>query len=866
MSDVVRLTNCTFGGPVFVYVKDGKIVRVTPIDFDETDGPSWKIEARGRTFTPPRKATIQVHAACYKSTVYSPDRILYPMKRVDFDHKGERNIQNRGISGFERISWEEALDIVEDEITRIKEKYGSTAIYMAPSSHHLWGNIGYRHSALFRFMNTMGFTYTDHNPDSWEGWHWGGMHMWGFSHRLGIPEQYGLLEDGLKHAEMIVFWSADPETTAGHYSGMDTTIRRKWLKDLGVKMVFIDPYFNSTAILFNDKWIAPRAGTDVALAHAIAYVWITEGLYDKEYVDTHTYGFDEWAQYILGKGEDGVPKTPEWAEKETTVPAYEIRALAREWARKNTYLAAGGLGGWGGACRSATGNEWARAMIALATMQGMGKPGSNIWSTVCGAPVDHSFYFPGYAEGGISGDTENTAAGYALAWRMFDGKNSRPVISNTSTAAGAHIPRLRIPECITNQRFEWRGRGFCGGAIEHQFHKYEHPAPGYPPIRMLYKYGGSQIGTMCETNRYARMYHSENLEFALFQSIWFEGETPFADLILPACTNFERYDISEFGNCSGYIPDNYSFCNHRVIVMQKKAIEPLGESKSDYEIFRAITRRFGLEDVFAEGKDELDWCRQMFYATDLPKYVTWEEFFEKGYFVVPDNDKGKPPVALRWFAEDRRRDTPDWGPRPGEHNKGGKGLQTTTGKVEFVSTSLMRLNAEDDRERPPMHQYIPSWEGHHTKELFEKYPLALISPHPRFSFHTMSDGKDSFVNDIKDHRMLIDGHYYWIIRINTEDAAERGIKTGDLVRAFNDRGDVILAAKITERVPKGVVHAYESCAVYKPLGKPGRSADIGGCVNILTPSRFITRYSCGMAPNSCLIQVKKWNGDKLERF
>ena len=87
-------------------------------------------------------------------------------------------------------------------------------------SHHLWGNVGYRFSAYNRFMNLVGFTYAEHNPDSWEGWQWGGAHMWGFSHRLGIPEQYDLLEDALKHTEMMVFWSADPETTGGVYGSL----------------------------------------------------------------------------------------------------------------------------------------------------------------------------------------------------------------------------------------------------------------------------------------------------------------------------------------------------------------------------------------------------------------------------------------------------------------------------------------------------------------------------------------------------------------------------------------------------------------------------------------------------------------------
>ncbi len=109
---VMRYTNGTNGGPIFVYVKDNKILRVTPLEFDDEDAPSWSIEARGKTFTPPRRTTLHSHAMAQKSMVYSKDRILYPMKRVDFDPDGERNIQNRGISEFERISWDEALDIV----------------------------------------------------------------------------------------------------------------------------------------------------------------------------------------------------------------------------------------------------------------------------------------------------------------------------------------------------------------------------------------------------------------------------------------------------------------------------------------------------------------------------------------------------------------------------------------------------------------------------------------------------------------------------------------------------------------------------------------------------------------------------------
>jgi len=495
-------------------------------------------------------------------------------------------------------------------------------------------------------------------------------------------------------------------------------------------------------------------------------------------------------------------------------------------------------------------------MISLAAMQGLGKPGRNIWSTTQGAPCNTKFMFPGYAEGGISGDVDNSAAGFRFANRLF--AYSQGTRSSINAPMGQHIPRLKIPECILEGKLEWRGKGFCGPSIEAQFHRYKYPADGYPEIQMYYRYGGSFFGTMCETNRYVKAYKTDRLPFAVSQAIWFEGEAKFADIILPACTNFERWDISEFANCSGYIPDSYTQCNHRVIVLQKKCIEPLGESKSDYEIFAYLSKYLGLYDVYTEGGlTEFDWVKRYFDATDLPKYTTWDEFFKKGYFVVPVPEDYKPTPALRWFAEGRRKDTPDWGPPPECQEEFGKGLQTTSGKIEFVSSSLKKFDPSDE-ERPLIPKYIPSWEGHHTTRLFNKYPLQLISPHPRYSFHTMGDGKESFLNEVKNHRILVDGYYYWIVRINTKDAEERGIKDKDLVRIYNDRGSVICAAQVTERVPPGTVHSYESCAEYDPIGKPGESPDRGGCINILTPSRYITKNSCGMAPNSCLVQIEKY--------
>ena len=128
-----------------------------------------------------------------------------------------------------------------------------------------------------RFMHMLNYTPILDNPDSWEGWHWGATHTYGFHWRLGMPPQFDLLEDGLKNTEMIVFWSNDPDSTRGTYSGQESAIWRVWLKEKGVKTVFIDPFYNYTNAAMDGTWLAPRPGSDTALAMAIAYVWITEG-------------------------------------------------------------------------------------------------------------------------------------------------------------------------------------------------------------------------------------------------------------------------------------------------------------------------------------------------------------------------------------------------------------------------------------------------------------------------------------------------------------------------------------------------------------------------------------------------------------
>ena len=843
---------CTVGGPVRVYVEDGVITRVRPLVFDDkADAPSWSIDARGRKFSPPRKTTLQTYTVPERQRVYE-NRIHYPMRRKHFDPNGERHPELRGKDEYVRISWDEALDIVASEITRIQGKYGKAAVTAMTSSHHNWGLLHYKMGPMPRFFNILGYSQCADNPDSWEGWHWGTPHVWGHWWRLGFCEQSELLQDALKNTEQIIYWSVDPNSTSYMYSGQENLIWRIWMKELGIKFVVIDPYCNCTASAMGDKWISPRPGTDAALAEAIAYVWLTEDTYDHFFVENRTYGFDVWKEHILGQGEDGTSKTPQWAEDICDVPAHTIIALAREWASKKTMLAAGSIFGATGACRTAYGTEWPRLCVYLMSMQGFGKPGVNFWGGTGGAaPIDYRFNFPGYSDNGW--DAMGLVAEKCYFPDVSANPDGNPVTQKTY--------RILLPDIVMNPPVSWMGEGFCGNSIEQQFTRLTCPeeGPNGAPIKMIHRHGGSFISTMTETNRWVQMYQHENLEFVVMQDCHWQSETRFGDIILPATTCFEHSDISEWGSAGGYGKNDMNG-NHRIILYQQKCIEPLWESKPDYEIYRLLAARLGFEDRYTEGNSMEDWERKIFEYSDLPKVTTFEEFRKKGYYVLPAMpDDEEPRVSLRWFYEGRPNDLYSEVLNPNLGTDKAHLLGTPSGKVEFVSQTLQKYAPEDD-ERKPTARYIPSWEGHTTGELTDKYPLQMISPHPRFSYHTHNDNKSYWLDDIPQHRVKKGGYAYWPVRINPGDAEARGIKEGDLVKLYNDRGAVICIALVTERMRPGTVHSYESGAKYDPLepGKAG-SPDRGGCINILAPSRTLSKRVPGEANNSCLVEIAKWN-------
>ena len=371
------LSGGIFGAcPCAVDVKDGKVIRIRPLHWDSKYDPetfnAWKIEKNGKTLEPLLKAVPAPWSLAYKKRTYSPNRIKYPLKRVDWDPNGERNPQNRGKSKYVRISWDEAAELVAAEIKRIHKKYGPLAILVQGDGHGECKMVHAPHGCSTLLLDKMGgFTQQVRNPDSWEGWYWGSKHVWGKGFIGMMAPADNIVNDICQNSDMVVVWGGDPETTTWGFRGQFASRLLFFWNEIGLKQVYINPDLNYAAAIHADKWIPILPNTDAALQLAIMYVWITEGTYDKEYVETHTVGFDKIKAYVLGE-EDGVPKTPQWASPKCGVPVWTIKALARDWAKKTVTI---GHYFGGGMARGPYSHEPARLEVVLLGMQGLGKPG-----------------------------------------------------------------------------------------------------------------------------------------------------------------------------------------------------------------------------------------------------------------------------------------------------------------------------------------------------------------------------------------------------------------------------------------------------------------------------------------------------------
>jgi len=805
-----------------VDVKDGKIIRIRPAryydQYTKEDVKPWVMHARGSTFEPSEKSLIPPLSLAYKKRVFSPGRVRYPMKRVDWDPKGERNPQNRGVSKYKRISWDEALDLIAGEIRRVQETYGPTAILTQCDQHGENKVVHGPHGCMKKLLTILGgFTAQIRDADSWEGWWWGAKHVWGCEPVGQQMPQKNLLYDISKNAELLLFWGCDQETTVWGWQGQLTSRLSYWWTELGIKQIYISPDCNYANAVHADKWIPVLPNTDAALYLAIAHQWIKDGTYDKEYIATHAYGFDKFEDYVMGR-EDGVPKSAEWASPITGVPSRIIKALAAEWASKRTTIC---IGNGGPGIRGPYATEPARLQVLCLAMQGLGKPGCNQAKMIEWGLLDS------FEQMSPPAPSVLTDLGAAYT-------GSTPAVTNHPS----FIPKSLVPKAILEGEIDWYGNESEFTTREDQFVHYKYPADGCSKVHMVWTDSPSWITCWNAGNDYVKAIRKPEIEFMLCQHPWLENDALFADLILPVNTMLEEDDIGS---------DIFSG-QMNMLFLEERCIEPLGESFSDYEVVCKIAERLGVLEEYTGGKTIPELIRLGYETSRAAHLISWEELREKGYYVVPPApDWEKIPAGLIQFYED-----PEKYP-----------LSTPTGKVEFYSTGLAE-HFPDDEERPPVPKWIAKGPYHEETigtERSKKYPLLVMSNHPRWGIHSEHDDI-TWLREIETCKVKgPDGYQYHPLWINPVDAAERGIKKGDVVSIFNERGIVLAGAYVTERIMAGTV-GIDHGAKYDPI-VPGE-IDRGGAINTIVPRNTTSKNACGHAVSGFLAQVEKPDMEELE--
>ena len=345
----------------------------------------------------------------------------------------------------------------------------------------------------------------------------------------------------------------------------------------------------------------------------------------------------------------------------------------------------------------------------------------------------------------------------------------------------------------------------------------------YPDVRLIYWAGGNPLTHLWQTNKVVEAWRRP--ETIIVQDPFWTATAKFADIVLPATTTFERNDIEV---CGAY--------SHEYIVAMRKVIEPLFESRNDIDILTGVAKRLGFEHAFTEGKGEMDWIRS-FYAATLKQAAemkiempAFDAFWEQGRvtFPVPEAAKGYTSHA-------------DFRENPALHPLG-----TPSGRIELYSKTIEGYHYDDC---PPHATWLEPVEWLGSSQATQ-YPLHLLSPHPRYRLHSQLDN-----TWIREWYEVNEREPMWI---NIDDARERGIANGDVVRVFNERGEVLAGALVTDRVRRGVVILHEG-AWYDPE-TPERDGSLckHGLVNVLTLDKGTSQLAQANVANTTLVEVKKY--------
>ncbi len=402
----------------------------------------------------------------------------------------------------------------------------------------------------------------------------------------------------------------------------------------------------------------------------------------------------------------------------------------------------------------------------------------------------------------LTGKIGKPGCGVGFSWHYGNGGMPQ---SGKSTPAGMSqgrnwvkgvCPASRITEMLENP----------GKTITYNGHE-----TTYPDVKMIFNAGNNFMSHQQDTNRLIRAL--EKVETIVSVDVWWTAAVRWADIVLPAASTLEQDDITSGG----------TYSNDKVYAM-KKVIEPVGESLPDYEIFEGLADKLGLWAQFTDSEDKMYHIKLAYEKSSAAKHTPFEEFWEKGYarMEVPEEAKG-------WVRHNAFYRDPEANP-----------LHTGSGKIEMFCEEIELMGLEDC---PGM----PVWlEKHEYLGNAKEGQLHVVSPHPWYRLHSQMDQSARL-------RELYKVQGREPVRINTQDAAERGIEDGDLVELYNDRGTVIAGAIVSDDIMPGVVSIYEGA--WPSLDSKGRCNS--GLVNFLTSTQRSSGLSQATTANTVLASLRK---------
>ena len=766
-------------------VVDGVVIRQKTDDTheDSPDYPQQRGCGRGRS---------------QRKQVFGPDRLKYPMKRKHWEPGGgDKSL--RGRDEWERITWDEAFDIVASEITRISENYGNTAISLTTDS--------LEPKLIMANYNGGGYCL-QWGPVSWGTWPQVYPRVMGKS---GNGSAEGNDRMRLRESKLIVLWGVN----SAYSSSGNPTYNYLQAKKAGAKFICVDPIYTDTARVLADQWIPCRPGTDTALALGMMYHIVANNLHDKEYLDKYCVGFDKehmpedattdecFLDYLMG-GSDGVPKTPEWASEICGTPVDTIKAFAEEYATTKPATITSG----GAPARINNGENYPHALLVLGMITG-----------------NH-----GKIGGGVSPNM-NKPATFAGPAIVAAGSNPTKY-PNSKDDYGAYVNHGELWNAVLTGNYKENGEDKT------------------VDIRMVWHAYNNTLNQRVGLAQGIKA-HREKLEFVLCENYVLNTDAKYSDIVLPVATPWEKE-----GQQVGY----YNGGNREAVIYYSQVTEPLYEAKTDMEIALEIGTRLGLDPAVIQPNTEKEIAFSRLYnstvlkedgsgekeplvgftAEDIAYFgveaepregrIMYQDYKEQGIYQAK-RYKGDPYeyTSFMDFIAD-----PEANP-----------VDTPSGKFEIYCQSVAdKINSFGWSVKDPLPKYDPAFEGYEDGQR-DGYPFMMINIHyPRRShstFDNVSQLRHAFPQE------------FWM---NPQDAEAIGVKEdGEVVLITSRYGQAIRPVYLTSRMMPGVCGMGEGAWV--EVDEETGIDKAGACNYLIGP------YATGQGHagyNTCGVKIEKYTG------